>query len=380
MPIYKTEQRKNGKQGYRVCINYTDKYGKKHRVERAAYGSTEAKELERKLLEEYAGAQKERTARITVAELLAKFTAAREHEVRATTVDKTRRIMERYILPYLGEIRLDRLNADNLQEWKNTLAASGLSIRTLKNIYSEFRTLLNYGTKMEIMARNPLTIVGNFKDTDFTPPEDKLHFYTPDQFQKFITVAHDAARSSETLLDWGYFVFFAIAYYTGLRKGEIHALKWSDVTDGALYVRRSICQKLKGGDIETLPKNKSSYRSLQIPAPLAAVLDEHKERQKKAFDNFTEDFRVCIGQGCLRDSSINNKNEQFAKTADLPRIRVHDFRHSHASLLANEGINIQEIAKRLGHSKIEMTWNTYSHLYPREEERALSILNKVKIH
>ncbi len=379
MPIYKTKNKKDGKQGYRVCINYTDKYGKAHRIERAAYGLTEAKELERQLLEEYAGAQKSQTAKITVEDLLAKFTAAREHEVRATTVDKTKRIMDRYILPYVGQTRLDRLNADNLQEWKNTLAASGLAVRTLKNIYSEFRTLLNYGVKMELMARNPLTIVGNFKDTDFTPPEDKLQYYTPEQFQKFIGVARDVALESGLLLDWGYFIFFAIAYYTGLRKGEIHALKWSDIGGGVLCVRRSICQKLKGGDVETLPKNKSSYRSLQIPEPLQVILDEHKERQKRAFDKFNDDYRVCIGQGCLRDSSINNKNEQFAKGAELPRIRVHDFRHSHASLLANEGINIQEIAKRLGHSKIEITWNTYSHLYPREEERALKILNKVRI-
>ena len=79
----------------------------------------------------------------------------------------------------------------------------------------------------------------------------------------------------------------------------------------------------------------------------------------------------------MRDTGIANKNIEFADKAELPHIRVHDFRHSHASLLANEGINIQEIARRLGHSKIEITWNTYSHLYPREEERAVQILNKI---
>lgn len=107
------------------------------------------------------------------------------------------------------------------------------------------------------------------------------------------------------------------------------------------------------------------------------ILNEHKARMKKAFPKFTNDYRVCIGEGCLRDSSINNRNEHYAKVANLPKIRIHDFRHSHASLLANEGINIQEIARRLGHAKIEMTWNTYSHLYPREEERALKILNEI---
>lgn len=71
------------------------------------------------------------------------------------------------------------------------------------------------------------------------------------------------------------------------------------------------------------------------------------------------------------------KNREYAKLAGVKRIRIHDFRHSHASLLANEGINIQEIARRLGHSKVEITWNIYSHLYPHEEERAVKILNKI---
>jgi len=61
----------------------------------------------------------------------------------------------------------------------------------------------------------------------------------------------------------------------------------------------------------------------------------------------------------------------------LDVISIHSYRHSHASLLANEGINIQEIARRLGHARVEMTWNTYSHLYPREEERAVEILNRI---
>ena len=93
---------------------------------------------------------------------------------------------------------------------------------------------------------------------------------------------------------------------------------------------------------------------------------------------YNEDWKVCGGIRCLRDTSIENKNKAFAEAAGLPHIRIHDFRHSHASLLCNEGINIQEIARRLGHSKIEMTWNTYSHLYPREEERAVQILNQIR--
>lgn len=143
-----------------------------------------------------------------------------------------------------------------------------------------------------------------------------------------------------------------------------------------MHVRCSISQKMKGEDRETPPKNRSSYRDLQIPLPLKKLLAEHYKRYK-GVDGFTEDWRICGGMRCLRNSSMSNRNNQYAELSKVKHIRIHDFRHSHASLLANEGINIQEIARRLGHSRIEITWNTYSHLYPREEERAVNILNKI---
>lgn len=113
-----------------------------------------------------------------------------------------------------------------------------------------------------------------------------------------------------------------------------------------------------------------------MPVPLINILNEHKARYKQ-FKGFNDDFRICGGTRPLRDTSLQNKNKKYAKEAGVKTIRIHDFRHSHVSLLANEGINIQETARRLGHSDVTMTWNTYSHLYPREEERAVNILNKI---
>lgn len=143
-----------------------------------------------------------------------------------------------------------------------------------------------------------------------------------------------------------------------------------------MSVKRSIAQKLKGDDRETAPKNKSSIRTLQIPAPLLRILDEHKARWE-TIPGFTETYKVCGGVRPLRDTTIQLHNKKFADMAGVKKIRIHDFRHSHASLLANAGINIQEVARRLGHSRIEMTWNTYSHLYPKEEERAIKVLDEI---
>jgi len=115
-----------------------------------------------------------------------------------------------------------------------------------------------------------------------------------------------------------------------------------------------------------------------MPQPLITVLTEHKARQKEVKE-YIDDLRICGGEKCLRDTTLEKKNTAFAKAAELPHIKIHDFRHTHASLLVNEGINIQEIARRLGHTNVEITWKIYSHLYPREEERAVNVLNSIEL-
>lgn len=374
MPIYKMTGKKDGRQQYRVRINYIDTNGKAKQLDRIAYGMAEAKELEARLQQERKDFQN--VCRITVKELFEEYIARKKNEVRTTTWDKSRRTLKISVLDTLGDVRIDKLNSAILMKWKDEISNRNLSITTKKGFYKEFHTMLNYAVKMEYLPKNPLNTVGNFKDVYFKKPQDSLHYYTSDQFKAYISAAKER---SVTLTDWGYYVFFCIAFYTGMRKGEINALKWSDIDGNILHVRRSVSQKIKGKTIlETPPKNPSSYRDLQIPAPLQNILSEHKKRQQ-ADHNFTEDYRVCGGIECLGDTSIENRNIQFAQSAGLPHIRIHDFRHSHVSLLVNEGINIQEIARRLGHSDIKMTWNTYSHLYPREEERAVSVLDKIII-
>lgn len=208
-----------------------------------------------------------------------------------------------------------------------------------------------------------------------------MSFYTPEEFKKYIEIAKKQAlekqQKEKNMYEWNFYVFFNIAYYTGLRKGEIHALRWNDINGNYLSVKHSITQKItKREDVETPPKNKSSIRTIQIPLPLLKILKEHKKRQMQ-LPTFSEDSRVLGDGRCLRDTTIQKRNILYSSLANVKTIRIHDFRHSHASLLANMGINIQEVARRLGHSKVEITWNIYSHLYPKEEEKAIAILNAI---
>ena len=355
MPIYRMDGKKNGKQKYRVRINYTDSYGKAKQIDRVVYGNEEAKQLEREL--NYKLSTQEISPKMTLQQLFEEYMSVKKHEVRDT--------------------RIDKITIPMIQKWKQTLSDQELSITTRKNIYGEFRALVNYAVKMEYIAKNPVIVAGNFKAP--LEPKKEMLYYTADEFKKYIeTVKKYAveAENSGSVFEWNYYVFFNIAFFTGLRKGEIYALTWNDISDNYLSVTKSVVQKLKGGDRITPPKNKSSIRTIQIPIPLKNVLEEHYKRCKN-IDGFTDDMFICGGPRPIRDTSLEKINKKIADMAGVKQIRIHDFRHSHASLLANEGINIQEIARRLGHSKISITWETYSHLYPREEERAIQILDKI---
>ena len=376
MPIYKTNVKKDGLQQYRVRVNYTDSHGKAHSLTRLAYGLADAKQMEQELQRQY-NEDKPSQKKMTVQELYDEYIKSKQNEVRATTMRTIKERIDKGTLPYLKDKSLAKITAPVIQDWKNTLSTLGLSTRSLQNYFTELRQMFNFAVRMGYMQTNPMTIVGNFSVKRDAVPKEKIQYYTADQFLKFISEAKKSAERKDTIDEWSYYVFFCIAFYTGARKGEIIALKWSDIEGNILHIRRSIHQKIKGiRNLETAPKTTKSIRDLQIPTPLLKILEEHKQRQMLD-KKYSNDYRICGGIDTIKDSTIGKKNIEYAKSAGLPHIRVHDFRHSHASLLANEGINIQEIARRLGHSNVEVTWNTYSHLYPREEERAIAVLDKI---
>lgn len=373
MPITKTKVKKDGLQQYRVRVNYTDSNGKARQIERTAYGLAEAKQLETQLIQDVK--INPTSSHMTVGELCDEYARYHINEVRLATHKEIMQRLNNYVLPYFTSTKLDKLTQPLLADWKNKVNEKNLSLNTKKSAYGAFSGVLNYAVKLDYISKNPLRILGNFKDSDdFSEPKDKLQYYTVDEYLKYIAVARTEAR---TMLEWGSYVFFSIAFYTGARKGEINALKWSDINGDILQIRRSISQKVKGY-IETPPKNKPSIRDIQIPKPLMKILAEHKERQRQASRCFTDDYRICGGIKPLSNTFIRKHNAHYAEVAGVPKIRIHDFRHTHASLLANKGINIQEISRRLGHADVKMTWNTYSHLYPKEEERCLQILNEIE--
>ena len=290
--------------------------------------------MERQLEAEYKDKKTAAPSRMTIKELYDKYSEYHATEARRSSHEAVMKRLRLWVLPYFGDKRIDKITQSDLAGWKVALNAKKLALASKQNVYCTFVAMLNYAVRTELIPKNGLSALGNFKDNDaLEKPAEPLRYYTASQFEEFIAVAKSDCK---TINDWGYYIFFCIAFFTGARKGEIHALRWSDIDGNILHIRRSITQKLGGGDVETAPKNQSSVRDLQLPVPLIKVLNEHKQRQQEVAQNlFSENFRICGEQRPLRDTSIDKRNRKYAEAAGLPRIKIHEYRHSHVSLLAN---------------------------------------------
>ena len=366
MSITATKKKKDGLMQYRVRVGLKQPDGSFRYVERTAYGINEARRVESELRSAPPVSVR------TLAALIDEYNLSRAGQVRQTTQEKADSYLRLHVLPTYGTYNVERLTLPVLQQWKNELNAKGLSVVSKNNIYHAFSSVLNFGVKMEYLKKNNLAALGGFRDPNVSPEDSRFRYYTADQFKAYIN-----ALPRATFLDRAAYVFFMVAFYSGARKGEINALRWSDIDGDVIHIRRSVAQKVKGAAyVETPPKNKSSYRDVRMPQTLRACLDEHLAFCR-SFEQFSPDWRVCGGPDILSDNFLFTRNCKNAEAAGLPRITIHEFRHSHATLLINAGVNIKEISRRLGHSTVEMTWNVYSHLYPDQEEKALAVLDSV---
>ena len=125
------------------------------------------------------------------------------------------------------------------------------------------------------------------------------------------------------------------------------------------------------------PKTNKSIRQVKLDDELISKLNELKEFYK-GFVDFNDDWFIFGWLNPLSPSTIGRKKDKYCKLAEVKKIRIHDFRHSHASLLLSMNVPITVISERLGHSDINMTLNTYSHMIPKDEDKAVNILNQIK--
>lgn len=259
-----------------------------------------------------------------------------------TTYESYKRNIDKYIIRYLGNIKLANLLPLQLQSFYNTLSET-LSNTTIIYIHRIIHRALNQAMKWDLIVRNVA---------------DNVELPKKIKYQATILNSTQVAKLINVTKSTYIYIPVMIAISTGMRRGEILGLTWNnlDLKNSTLNVVQAV-YPTKNGLTVLPPKTKTSIRKITIPPTLVKILTEYK---KKSSSNY-----VCsLEDGTLiSPSSLNHKFKQILKDNNLPSIRFHDLRHSHASLLLSQGVQAKVISERLGHSNINITMDLYSHIY-----------------
>lgn len=203
---------------------------------------------------------------------------------------------------------------------------------------------------------------------DANAPVKKMDFFNLDEFNLFIQQTDDIRFKA----------LFTVLFCCGLRVGEANALTWNDIdfTNNTISINKTLTTKSQknGRYLVTSPKTKTSVRELPMASRVSKLLHEIHDYYSN-YTNFSTSWRVFGGLKAIPETTIQNTKNKMCDQAGLRHIRIHDFRHSCASLLINNGASITLVANYLGHSDISITLNTYSHMYKSKLNALVEDLN-----
>lgn len=277
------------------------------------------------------------------------YCADMETRLREHTMRTKKYIVELKILPYFGKKRVNDITAADIRQWQNELIKKGYSPTYLKTINNQLSAIFNYAVRYYDLKSNPCAKAGSMGKSK----AEEMDFWTGEEFRKFIDSVMNKRLS---------YMAFMTLYWTGMRLGELLALtpKDVDLEKRTISITKSY-QRLGRKDVITSPKTPKSKRVITIPEFLAADIKDYMD----SLYDLREDDRLFP----ITKYYLEHEMQRGIKESGVKRIRLHDLRHSHASLLIELGFSPLEIANRLGHEKVETTLNTYAHLYPNKQTK-----------
>ncbi len=278
--------------------------------------------------------------------------------------------INKHIIPYIGKIPMLKLMPKDIQGLYFTLLNEGLSPTTVRYVHNNIHKAMAYAVRMQFLPKNPADML--------EPPK-------PDQYEASVLTPNQVLILLQSCSGKEVYWPILLAVTLGLRRGEALALRWEDVDlkNKMIFIRHSALSDSVQNFTISKTKSKSSVRTLLLPDYVADGL--------KGRYNLLITRRNALGLGynsknvvCFRENgtpySTNALQHQFRQTIEnckLPPIRFHDLRHTNATLLLRNGIPAKIVSTMLGHSSIQLTMDTYSHVVPDMQEGATRAVNKL---
>ncbi len=289
---------------------------------------------------------------------------------RPGTVDNYRKITNSYILPKMGQMRLQEIQPTHIKQLYLVLKKEGKGARSVQAVHVVLHCALKQAVREGLLGRNPLDAVDR-------PRVEQTEFQvlTEEQARQLLAVA------SESLFE----TVFHLALITGMRKGELLGLKWSDLdpTKGTIFIQRQLQYLKPDGYILVPPKTKAGRRQLKLGQSMLAQLEKHRIHQEllkaTAADKWQENdliFTSSIGT-YMDQSKVSKEFKRLLKKAGLPNLRFHDLRHTSLSLLLEMGTPVNTVQRRAGHSKASVTVDVYGHAMAGSQNQAADRMDEM---
>jgi integrase len=343
-----------------------DEFGKRQYIQKTTPKNKntkgEALRIGRQILNELEAGTYVEPTDANVAEPLRSWHAEHaRHHLSPRTHESYGYLLEAHIIPGLGGLKLAKLQPAHLQRYYSDRLDSGAAASSVRKEHNILHAAFKHAVMLRQMATNPADLV--------TPPRPKrteMHFLTEIEAAAMLQAAKDTALYLPLLLAVG----------TGMRRGELLALRWSDVDlDGGTATVNQTLQEAYGAILFKEPKTTRSRRRITLPGLVVDALRvehaKHVEKELAAEPGYVPCDLVlpAPGGGPWWPSNFDRIWRRF-KTKQALKIRFHDLRHTHATQLLKAGVNVKVISERLGHASIGITLDTYSHVMPGMQEEA----------
>ena len=335
-----------------VQFRYTDWKGERQqKLKRGFATKKEAQTWEREFL-----MQKQADVNMTFESFAQLYEKDMKPKLKLNTWLTKESIIQKKILPYFGKRKLSEITAKDVMDWQNAIReltdAKGkpYSPTYLKTVHNQLSALFNHAVRYYGLQVNPAAKAGNMGVEE----RREMLFWTKEEYLKFADAMMDKPLS---------YYAFEMLYWCGIREGELLALTPTDFDfeAGTVSISKSY-QRLKGKDVITTPKTKKSNRVIKMPKFLCGEMEDYL----KMFYSTGANERIFS----VSKHYLHHEMDRGAKAAGVKRIRIHDLRHSHISLLIDMGFTALAIADRVGHESIDITYR-YAHLFPtRQTEMA----------
>jgi integrase len=298
---------------------------------------------------------------LTVQDFLTQWLATVKNTLTPGAYERYESIIRVHLIPDFGDVLLNKLTPERIQNHYNQKLASGLSPLTVKYHHTVIHAALATAVRRGLLYRNAADMVDKPKGT-------RKEFQTWDE--------NEVNQFLNSLAGGPYYTLFLVVLFTGMRRSELLGLRWSDIEllTGQVSVQRGLHQAKDRSYYYSEPKTAKSRRVIDLPPSVIIALSKHWETSK--LPEGKKSLVFCTAKGKeLRPNTISQIWSHCCKKAGVKVIRLHDARHTHATLLLKQGVHPKIVQERLGHSNIAMTLDTYSHVTPSMQKAAAQLFD-----